>query len=113
MPTSLCEMIHQHGLPPEGMALHVEADVEFRYMREAKSLIYPVTAHNGTQRRRYQAQVRTPPRPYRLELKYPAPKYNPKGERLPQLLIHKSMPEPVLHAASLRLPARKAGVASW
>jgi hypothetical protein len=36
MPTSLCEMIHQRGLPREGMALHVEAVLGFR-LREAKS----------------------------------------------------------------------------
>jgi hypothetical protein len=49
----------------------------------------------------------------RLELKYPAPEYNPSSERLPQLLIDKRMPEPVLKAANLGLPARKAGVVSW
>jgi hypothetical protein len=52
-------------------------------------------------------------KPPTLELKYPVPEYNPTSERLPQLLIDKRMPDPVLKATSLGLPARRAGVVSW
>ena len=50
MPTSLCEMIHKSGLPPEGMALHIEAVPQFRHTIEAKPLISPVNADSGTRR---------------------------------------------------------------
>jgi hypothetical protein len=94
------------------MALHIEAVLEFRHTRDAKPLISPVNAHNGTRRQGFLAQVRTLPRPVRLELKYPAPEYNPNGERLPQLLVEKKAPKPILTAAGAGRPARRAGVVS-
>jgi len=76
-------------------------------------LTKPVNAHNGTRRQRSLARVKTPPRSLCLELKHPAPEYNPNSERLLQLPIDKRLSEPRLEANSLGLPAWRAGVVSW